>query len=132
AGLAEDAGLGLLIRRKRAGLAVDLHRAHAAIFERADQLGLGLAAQHAHLPGPVEQDRLEIPGSRLGGISAAATAAAATAAARASAAAEDPAATAAATRVGTLAAPLGVGGTGSCHGDRCERAARQNSSETLH
>src|SRR6185295_7165921 len=44
-----------------ARLSVDLNRAAVSVVvERLDQLRLVAAAQHAHVPGPVEQDRLHV------------------------------------------------------------------------
>ena len=51
--------------RRRAGLAVDLNRAFAVPVERADELVLGLAPQHAHVPNPVIEDRLQVFGAGL-------------------------------------------------------------------
>jgi hypothetical protein len=47
-----DAGAVL---RHVAGLSVHLHRALALIFERVHQVDFRLAAQHAHMPAPVEE-----------------------------------------------------------------------------
>src|SRR5690606_1175511 len=51
-------------RRDLARLTVHLDRALAAILERDDQLVLLDAAQHAHVPRPVDQNRLQV--SRVG------------------------------------------------------------------
>ena len=56
------------ILRQRARLSVHLNRALGLVFERAHELGLGLAAQHSHVPRPVEEDRLQVAGARLGRV----------------------------------------------------------------
>src|SRR5207249_5131093 len=50
-----------------AGLSVDLNcAAVSVVVERLDQLGLVPTAQHAHVPGPVEEDRLHVLGTCFG------------------------------------------------------------------
>src|SRR5262249_57637154 len=50
-----DAVLG-----QRAGLPIDLDRSLALILERDDQLVLVDTAQHAEIPGPVEEHRSQV------------------------------------------------------------------------
>src|SRR5690606_31480388 len=52
--------LGVLERRDRAWLTVYLDRALGPILERDDELVLLDAAQHAHVPRPVDQHRLQV------------------------------------------------------------------------
>ncbi len=56
-----------VILRQRAGLAVHLDRAaRTVVVECLDELGLGTAPQHPHVPGPVVEDILQLfgPGGR--------------------------------------------------------------------
>src|SRR5215475_8817885 len=55
--LVADAGS---ILRHIAGLPVHLHGALALIFERHDQIAFLTAPQHARVPGPVEEDCLQV------------------------------------------------------------------------
>src|SRR5206468_4766361 len=56
------------ILRQRAGLPVYLNGALGLVFERGDELRLGLAAQHPHVPGPVVEDGLQVFVARLGRV----------------------------------------------------------------
>ena len=51
------------ILRDRAGLTVHWIVPLAAVVERFNKLGLSPAPQHAHVPGPVEEDRFQVLGS---------------------------------------------------------------------
>src|SRR5690606_10091550 len=67
--------LGVLERRDRTGLTVYLDCALGPILERDDELVLLDAAQHAHVPRPVDQHRLQVPSvwlRRVGRLGAAA------------------------------------------------------------
>src|SRR5205814_10342247 len=55
--LVADAGS---ILRHIAGLPVHLHGALALIFERHEQISLLAAPQHSRVPGPVEEDCLQV------------------------------------------------------------------------
>src|SRR5579872_6481413 len=55
--LVADAGS---ILRDIAGLSVHLKSALALVFERHDQVSLLAAAEHAHIPGPVEKDCFQV------------------------------------------------------------------------
>src|SRR6185436_566712 len=57
-GLVVDAGS---ILRHIAGLSVHLHGALTLIFERHEQIVFLTAPQHARVPAPIEDDRLEVP-----------------------------------------------------------------------
>ena len=59
---------GFLVRRDRTGLTVDLDRPFTAILERDGELMLLDAAQHAHVPRPVEQHGLQVFGAFRGRV----------------------------------------------------------------
>ena len=48
------------VHRHVAGLPAHLHRALALIVERHEHIVFLTAPQHAHVPGPVEQDCLQV------------------------------------------------------------------------
>src|SRR5439155_15356748 len=81
--LVADAGS---IFRHIAGLPVHLHSALALIFERHDQILFQVAPKHAHVPGPVEKDCLQVLRAGCRGVQRRAASAPATATLRASAA----------------------------------------------
>src|SRR5262249_5049371 len=109
------------VLRHIAGLTVHLHGALALIFERRDQIVFLIAPQHARIPGPVEQDRLQVLCAGCRSILRAATTAAAATSA-----------TATALRASTaLTAPTTPPAAALCAASAISRCARSGTAAAL-